>query len=160
MAKSYLNSGEKSDLVKLITFYTNLEQISEQWAELNRPKDLVKFLRSARTMIDKVCFAITDELDDDARDIILSFAKKMQVKIVHNDQSRREYQEMLQMDEVVPIKINDFYDVVEACFEYCRLHCRKKKSEVKECRARIIMLQYDVPVARTNAKKNECPYKL
>jgi len=159
MAKRYLNAEEKQDLLKLVTFYVNINEMAEKWDKLNRSKTLIKYLRMAKSLLDKVCFAITDELDEDAKINIMTYSKKLQVKIVHSDQSRKEYQEMLKMDSVVPMAVDDLYELVaEICGEYCRLLCSKNDEEVKECMARQIMMRYDVPIARTNGEG--CPYKL
>lgn len=159
MPKRYLNADDKQDVFRLVTFYVNINDMADKWARLKRSKELVKYLRMAKSLLDKVCFAITEELDEDAKTNLMAYSDKLQVKIVHNDQSKREYQEMLKMDSVVPMAVDDLYELVEGiCGEYCRLLCNKGGEEVKECKARQIMMRYDVPVAR--AKGDGCPFKL
>lgn len=161
MPKRYLNFNDKKDLLRLVTFYVNLGETINTWAKVNKPAEWLKYLRTARTLLDKVCFAITDNLDEDAKENIMTYSKKLQVKVVHSDQSKKEYKDMLKMDDVVPMKIDDLYELVEGvCGEYCRLLCTKEREEIKECRARQIMLAYDVPIARENVREGECPYKL
>lgn len=157
MPRRYLNAEDKQDLLRLVTFYVNLNEVAEKWARLGRSKELIKYLRMAKTLLDKICFAITDELDEDAKTNLMAYSKKLQVKIVHSDQSRKEYQEMLKMDSVVPMAVDDLYDLVaNVCGEYCRLLCKNENE--KECKARQIMMRYDVPVANTRGEG--CPYKL
>lgn len=159
MPKRYLNAEDKQDVLKLVTFYVNLNQMAETWSKLGKSKTLVKYLRMAKSLLDKICISITDELDEDAKKNLMAYSEKLQVKVVHTDQSKKEYQEMLKMDSVVPMAVDDLYELVEeVCGEYCRLLCTKKEDEVKECRARQIMGRYDVPVARIMGEG--CPYKL
>lgn len=154
--KRYLNANEKTDTLRLITFYVNLNNMVEQWEKLGKDKEQVKYLKMARTYIDKLNKSIMQPLDAMEQKKVVDFAHKLQVVVVHNDQAKREYKDMMAMDSNVPINIDDLYDLVEMTSEYCRLLCKNEGS----CRVRDILMSYDIPVVSLNTPEGKCPYKL
>lgn len=156
MTKRYLNSEEKTDILRLITFHVNLKIMIDKWVKLNKDKESVKYLKMARSLMEKVTDIVVSPLDELEKQKIVDFAQKLDVIVTYKAEAKKEMEKMLKYDDTVPVQIEELYEVVGITSEYCRLLCTNEG----ECRAREILLRYDVPVANERAEKGVCPYKL
>lgn len=156
MAKRYLNSEEKTDILRLITFHVNLQIMVDKWVKLNKDKESVKYLKMARSLMEKVTDIVVSPLDELEKQKIVDFAQKLDVIVTYKAEAKKEMERMLKFDDTLPVCSEDLYDIMEVCGEYCRLLCTNEG----ECKARDIMIRLDVPVANECAEKGVCPYKL
>lgn len=155
--KTYLNNDEKLDTLRLITFHVNVDNMVQKWEKISRNKEIVKYLKTIRTLMDKVNRMITEPLDPKEKKKIVEFAGKLDTVTIYTAEAKQKYKEMLEMDTKTPIDINELYDFYEVTAEYCRLLC---KDNPEQCKVRDFLIKWDFPVARYKVEDNECPYKL
>lgn len=165
MPNRYLNVHEKGDAVRLLAYNEGLLETLSRWQENKKnpgshDKKLITYIKYAHTYLDKLCKAIFEPLDDKELKKILNYAKKVSVATMYSAEAKKEYETMMAMDSVMPVEMDDFYDICEQAVEVCNKACRKGPEEQKECRLREILMRHDVAVADERAPEGKCPYKL
>lgn len=161
MPKTYLSVHEKGDAVRLLAYNDGLEETLQRWQKQpNQDKKLITYIRYAHTYLNKLCHAIFEPLDDKELKKILSYAKKVAVATMYTAEAKKEYEDMMRMDSVMPIDMDDFYDICEQAVEVCNKSCQKGKDEQRKCHLREILMRHDVKVADDHAPEGKCPYKL
>jgi len=161
MPKTYLNIHEKGDAVRLLAYNEGLHETLERWKKQpNQSKTLITYIKYAHTYLDKLCHAIFEPLDDVELKKILNYAKKVSVATMYTAEAKKEYEDMMKMDSIMPVEMDDFYDICEQAVEVCNKACKKGPEEQKGCRLREILMRHDVSVADERAEAGKCPYRL
>lgn len=158
MGKHYLNREEKTQALTLGAFIAYTSDRAEEWAKLNRPKDLVKFIKTARTYAQKTLDEMCKDLNPDDVAGLLREVKKMQVVTRYNADAIKEYEAVKKMDSVTPVETDDLIDLVELGLASCSV-CESVGDDADSCRFRKLFLKYDIQPLNCDAGPGVCPYR-
>lgn len=155
--KRYLNSQEKKDFLQIVMYGEAMRVTHDKWIELGRKGLAKKYFAMACSLLRKVADIMIDGLDPVETEKLLTYSKKLVAVVGYSDQAKREYNAMLAMDDVLPVKTDDFYQLCEQGCEICKT-CKLTGDKEVKCNLRRILISYDVCVADFHA--TGCPYRL
>lgn len=156
--KRYLNREEKDIALTLGGFSAYMTNTAEKWDKLGRPKTQLKYLRTAKTYVEKTIVEMFTGLDTEELARIVAESAKIEVTAQYKKDAVREYQAMLKLESVKPIDAEDLYDLVEHAIGICKT-CRKEGPEIQACRIREIYVKYDIPGLYTALPVEYCVYQ-
>lgn len=158
MPNRYLNVHQKGDTVRLLTYNEGLDETMKRWQENKKnpgshDKKLITYIKYAHTYLDKLCKAIFEPLDDVELKKILDYAKKVSVATMYTAEAKKEYETLMKMDSIMPVDMDDFYDICEQAVEVCNKACKKGAEEQGKCHLREILMRHDVPVSDPRGRR-------
>ena len=153
----YLNSHQKEIITNLAAFHSGFEDIVDTWEELDRPKDQIKYLKSARTFAMKVIKLMQESVDDEQVRTLIENVNQREIVLTYTDRAKKERKKREKLENNTVIDTDDFYDFINAG---AVANCKGCEDDPKECDLKRLFLQYNVPVANYGEIGEECPYKL
>lgn len=152
--KKYLNRQEKTEMLMFFGIVDLLQEIVASWQERDRPKEIIKYLKTARTFIEKVTILIFSHLEKGQSTGLLRLAKQAEktptVLGGINEAVDVEYDKQFEMEW------EDFCDLAEIVL-CCCLQCTLPKGDTENCNVKRIFLKYDLDVL--DADNPTCPYQ-
>jgi tetratricopeptide (TPR) repeat protein len=157
MGKQYLNREEKNQALTLAAFIRYLDEKAAEWAKAGRAKDAVKYLRMAKSFVGKSLDSLFEGLAQEERNRLVPELRKIYVAVKYKDAALREYNRMLALDSVIPIKTDDLLEICSQALAIC-YSC--KKADPAACKLRKLYITYDIPVYDEDPPAGRCPYKV
>lgn len=152
--RRYLSSEEKRQLITAASMTTSLEDYIDKLSERNREKELLKYLRMAKTWLDKAVTSWMFVMPLSEMKAMTDYAKQYRLVLELKTEVRRHREEALKNSNYIPVEVDDFIDLVEASVDRCTT-CNGCSKE--SCRLYPVLLKHDVvPYQTENADK--CPY--
>lgn len=158
MGKRYLNREEKTAALTIGAFMAYMGERAQEWAAFNRPKDLIKYAKTARTYGQKTLNELCTNLDPDDFDLLIKEVDKMQAVVRYNEEAAREYKDMQKMDTVTPVETDDLIAIVELGLVSCSV-CETGGEEAADCRFKKVLLKYNMEPLNCNPGPDDCAYR-
>ena len=153
---SYLSREEKESFVRLLCLATVLEKAVDTYAGVeSTDKGFLGELRHARTRLDKAIKMRRDALDAEADDGLVASVAKVHLMFLPTPEAKKAHEEMLKLQNVLPINADDFNDwygfVINSTCRVCQ------RTDYEQCDARRILTKYGVWPIDPEAK-TKCQY--
>ncbi len=155
--KRYLNRTEKESVTILSAFIIYLEDFLE--VAPRRDKQLFKWIRMAKSFTGKALDCFVLPLDDDEKIKIISESTKLEITANYRKDALREHQKIMELNSTVPVKKEDFLDIVEQAIGVCQLWCKKAGYEADSCHLKKLLIKYDIEPLDLESPPGKCPYQ-
>ena len=143
----YLNRRQKQIITHLAAFHSAFEEIIENWEELERPTDQIKYAKMARTFAMKVMKLMQEDVDQEQINALLREVGKKELVLTYSSKAKKEKK----------VETEDLYDIINYNVDSnCRdcLIGNKQNCELKQ-----LLIKYNIPVVN-DEKIERCPYKI
>jgi ArsR family metal-binding transcriptional regulator len=159
MAKSYLNSRDKNRLFFYAAMTTKYDEFLEESAKLKNPnKWEIKIWKTLRTYTLKLMDALLENIDYNQKASIIKQMGSFDIIVTYKQKAKQLMREQQELDDVVTIKTDDLYDIVNLAIASCSV-CEDTGDDVANCKSRIAFLKYDIDVLNPDCGENGCPYR-
>lgn len=156
----YLNRADKRSIQILGGFVTYMQDLAETWEQCNKGKELLKSIRTSKTWAFKAMQGLLKGVDPKEVAKVMMETKATEIVAKYKDSAVREYERMKKLDSVTPVETNDLFNIVDLTLAgYCR-SCTNTGEQADNCHIRGLFIKYDIPPAKLEVAKGECPYQL
>ena len=140
----YLNTEQRMIVIKFLVLKDILKKTIDTWSSLKYSKNMMKYLKTAHTFLDKSLEELLFEigynealkLKEVANDTIIQFSSKSKRKFINNNKVKHSIDHVITDSETV-------YDIMEAVIEQ---KCKKCNGKKKECNIRDnFMIPWEAP---------------
>lgn len=151
MLKRYLNSEEKQRIIATVALKNYLEETIEIWDNLNRTKDVLKYLRSGIAFINKALQIICSETEKDSWEQLIKYAGNNKFGLIECKRKHELVEETFSTNDI------EMADNIAESLMYtnCR-ECKHKDHE--NCSIRKLMSKWNIEPYKTVVDENECPF--
>ena len=180
MAYRYLSATEKAVALTLGAFIAYLDDVTEKWQELKRPKDRVKYAKMAKSFASKVLVDILKDVHPEqvakltGGDVPLyrrgadstlikqnvrvpGALDKMEVVVKYKDEAVREYAKIEKLDSVIAMEVGDLDKLIYFGLASCNL-CDLCGADVEACDMRQLFIKYEAMPLNTEPGDG-CPFR-
>lgn len=152
----YFSRQEKENFIRLMILEGILDVIIEDYEKVKKPdKQFMADMRRARTFTTKALNRRQSFLDDTAKRNFIEGMQRLEVLFVPKNEAKKQFQEVVKLQSVMPFEAADFQDWYEFLIEHACRNCTRK--DFAECQARRILMKYDI-YAYNPAATDICQY--
>lgn len=158
--KSYLSAEEKRNMIQV----NLLHGLVDQWIETRGKyptndadeKEILRNLRTARTLLRKSWRKVFDNLDKSQQKAVVRSMRHLDFQIIPNDKAHKVKKRMEDFESTMVVKSSDWLDWLEMVLPLSCAVCDHDE-QYKKCRIRNLLQKYNTPVVNVNAK-DSCEY--
>lgn len=153
----YLSRSEKSNFVPLVALLGIAGEYINTLGDIkSTDKDYLKYLRSAKTFLDKAIDLRIRGLDPDAAiNLQKCVARQDPVCFIASAEAKKEAKELAEMQNYIHMSLNEFQDWYGEVIEFTCQKCAKTNH--KECPIYNILLRHNIVPVNPMAI-GSCPY--
>lgn len=161
MAKYYLNAKEREFFIWMVNLAGFLGEKAEEFEKIGKPKDRIKWLRTARSFMLKVTDDIAEPLENHTREQMWKEMKSYQPMLVHSKDFKRMARDMTEEARKVEAEVlKDFprdnvYDLAEYTLDY---QCKSCDGHKSECHLQKIYKKLEIPPFDESGER--CEFKI
>ncbi|HCU01240.1 TPA: hypothetical protein DIC62_00335 [Candidatus Nomurabacteria bacterium] len=156
MIKRYLNKGEREDVIIMFSFTKWLRKKADRLQELKRNKELIRFMRTAATLLEKVANLMIQNLDIEAKNQIDKESPRYEINCFDPGTSGLRAR-LIEEEKKKEILTEDFYDICDHALVICQ-ECTNRGQSVQNCNMRKIFIRYEIEVFNHYTPEGICPY--
>lgn len=156
---NYLNRKQKEILTHLSALHTFLNDVLEDWEELDRPTKQIKYAKMARSFAFKVMEIMEDGIDKKQIDSLINEIKKKELVLVYSSEAKRLRKKKKQFEDTTVMKTDDLYDLINITLAGHCVECENGEEDIQNCVLKDLLLKYDIPVLTEENSPGECPYQ-
>jgi hypothetical protein len=155
----YLGITERDMYIKAGAIETLFIAMDEAYTKVkNVDKELLKCVRTCKTLTDKILRIRMRYLDKDEIDKLIEQVKRHQVVVRPTDIALREQKEIDKLNQKTVVETDDFINIASWTIENTCKKCTNCGDEVTDCELKKLFIKYDLAVLGADATEN-CPYQ-
>lgn len=161
MAKYYLNAKEREFFIWMVNLAGYLGDKAAELEQVGKPKDQVKWLRTARSFMLKVTDDIAKPLEQHTRNQMLKEMRSYKPMLVHSKDFKRMAREMAEEARRIESEVlKDFprdnvYDLAEYVLDY---QCKSCDGHRANCHLQKIYKRMEIPPFDESGER--CEFKI
>jgi hypothetical protein len=155
--KKYFSAEDRENAVIIATLMIKCREIAEQWQKINRPKIMIKTLRTAATFADRLLAMMLSSLEPEVRVKTLAEMNKYRIFAAYNQQALDEYNRIKVDDKIKNVEWDDLYTLCESVLECQCAKCGSTPENYKQCQLWQVFEKYGLPPYDDEAEG--CPFK-
>ena len=155
--KKYFNSEDRENAVIIATLMIKCRQIADQWEKINRPKIMIKTLRTAAAFADRLLAMMLSSLELEVRIKTLAEMNKYRVFAAYNQKALDEYNSVKINDKIKCVEWDDLYTLCESVLECECKRCGSAPDNYKQCALWQVFEKYGLPLYNDEAEG--CPFQ-